>query len=85
MPAPRRTITPEDRAARKVFCHEAITLGAIATARKLDYPQGTRFELVCFGPHGCVHPETFQPITVEAWIADCRRRGVVPTVLSMEG
>jgi hypothetical protein len=79
MPAPRRTVTPEQIAERNALCLRAIEAGAITATSKSGFPDTARFELICFGPRGCVHPTTFQPITVEAWVADCRQRGIVPT------
>jgi hypothetical protein len=93
MPAPRgRNITPERIAERVVLARRAVEAGAIQQRDKLLHAEKLvgsvtsiealklRFEPICFGTQGCVHPVTFQPTTPEAWVADCRERGVIPTV-----
>jgi hypothetical protein len=81
MPAPRRTISPEEMDAYRAACAEAETLGAIQRHRIGELPPDSRIELFCHSvASGCVDPDTFQPTTPAEWIASCKARGVVPVV-----
>jgi hypothetical protein len=57
----------------------ARTAGAITADRKLDCGDDARFEPICIDhKRGTIVNRAYQPTTPEAWVADCKQRGVIP-------
>ena len=82
MPAPRQTFTAEQIEKGRQLVIAARDAGAIESHRKSEFPIDTKMEMICVDKKlgTVVDPKTFQPTTPEAWVANCKQRGVVPTV-----
>ena len=78
MPAPRQQFSAEQIETGRKLTESAIAAGAIQANQVSRFPIGTKTETICIDKkRGTVVDRAFQPTTPDAWVADCKRRGVV--------
>ena len=82
MPIPKQSFSAEQIEKGRQLTSAAQRAGAIEMHCKLEFSFDTKFELIYVDKKRgqVMDQKTFQPTTPEAWVADCKQRGVVAVI-----